>query len=91
MDDVGLKIPGDYCITCECSKVYIDQSGCTVEKRVDEHQRHIRHSHPEKSAVAEHSINIDHKIRFQETKILATATVTDTTETLLSSETSVPS
>jgi hypothetical protein len=43
----------------------------TVTKRVDEHQWHIRHSHPEKLAVAEHSINNDHKIKFQETQILA--------------------
>jgi hypothetical protein len=38
-------------IPCQCSKVYVGQSGHTVEKRV-EHQRHIRLAHPEKSAVA---------------------------------------
>jgi hypothetical protein len=39
-------------------------------RRVEEH-RHVRLAHPEKSAVAEHSTDNDHKIRFQETKLLA--------------------
>jgi hypothetical protein len=69
-DVLGLKTPGVYCIPCECGKVYVGQSGRTVERRV-EHRQHIRHAHPDKSAVAEHSINHDHKIRFQETRILA--------------------
>ena len=70
-DHVGLKIPGVYCIPCQYGKVYVGQSGCTVEKRVEEHRHHIRLAHLEKSAVAEHSINNGHKISFQETKILA--------------------
>jgi hypothetical protein len=36
-----------------------------------EHRRHIPHSKPQKSAVAEHSINLDHVIKSEETKILA--------------------
>ena len=69
-DVLGLKTPGVYCIPCQCGKVYVGQSGHTIERRV-EHQQHIRHTHPDKSAVAEHNINYDHKIRFQETRILA--------------------
>jgi hypothetical protein len=67
----GLKTPGVYCIPCQWGKVHVGQSGRMVQQRVEEHQRHIRLTHSEKSAVAEHGINNDHKIRFQETKILA--------------------
>jgi hypothetical protein len=68
---MGLKTRGVYCIPCECGKVYVGQSGHTIETRVEEHQWHIRQSHPDRSAVAEHSINHDHKIRFQVRQILA--------------------
>jgi hypothetical protein len=54
----SLKTPCVYSISCECVKVYIGQTGPSVETRVKEHQRHIRLAHPEKSAVAEHSINL---------------------------------
>jgi hypothetical protein len=68
---MGLKTPVVYSIPCQCGKVYVGQSGQTVEKRVEEHRRHICLAHPEKSAVAKHSIDNDHKIRLQEAKILA--------------------
>jgi hypothetical protein len=51
--------------------VYIGQSGWTVQQRIKEHSRHIKLDQPNKSAVAEHSINLDHKINFQDTKILS--------------------
>ena len=70
-DQVGLKTPGVYRIPCQCEKVYVGQSGRTVEKRVEEHQRYICLAHPERSAVAEHSIDNKHRIRFQETKVFA--------------------
>jgi hypothetical protein len=50
--------------------VYIGQSGCTVQQRIQENNRHIRLAQPEKSAVAEHSIDHDHTIRLQDTKLL---------------------
>ena len=70
-DNLGLKTPGVYCITCECGKIYVGQSGRTLKTRVKEHRRHIRHSHSDQSVVAERSINHDHTIRFQEIHILA--------------------
>jgi hypothetical protein len=70
-DDMGLKKPGVYCIPCKCSKVYVGQFGRTIEWRVEEHRRHIRHSHSHELAVAKHNTHHDHKIRFQETQILA--------------------
>jgi hypothetical protein len=71
-DDLGLKTPGVYSVPCECSQVYIGQTGRSVETRVKEHQRHIRLQHPDKSAVAEHSINQDYRIQLQNTTNLST-------------------
>ncbi|PNF22070.1 hypothetical protein B7P43_G09300 [Cryptotermes secundus] len=39
-----------------------------------EHQRHNRLEHPDKSAVAEHRIDLGHRIQLQNTSILATKT-----------------
>ena len=41
-----------------------------LDHKVHHHQTHF--AQPEKSTVSAHSINQDHKIIFQETKILAT-------------------
>jgi hypothetical protein len=43
-DDLGLKIPGVYRIPCECGKVYIGQTGRSVEARCKEHMRHTARS-----------------------------------------------
>jgi hypothetical protein len=60
-DDLGLKILGVYRILCERGEVYIGQTGRSIEARCKEHMRHIRLDQPEKSAVAEHSINTRHQ------------------------------
>jgi hypothetical protein len=69
-DDLSLKIPGVYCIPCECGKVYIGQTGRSTEARCKEHMRHIWLDQPEKSAVAEHSINTGHQIDFNNISLL---------------------
>jgi hypothetical protein len=55
-DALGLRTPGIYSIPCECGKVYIGQSGRSIQLRIKEHNRHRRLEQPDKSAVAEHSI-----------------------------------
>jgi hypothetical protein len=59
-------------VPCKCGQVYIGQTGCSIETRVKEHEPHIRLHHPDKSAVAKHSIKLDHRIQFQNTTILST-------------------
>ncbi|PNF15534.1 hypothetical protein B7P43_G16534 [Cryptotermes secundus] len=73
-DSLGLRTPGVYSIPCECGKVYIGQTGRSVDMRLKEHQRHIRFEQPDKSAVAEHGIDLGHRIQLQNTSILATKT-----------------
>jgi hypothetical protein len=70
-DAIGLKTPGIYRIPCECGSVYIGQSGRSIHLHIKEHDRHIRLTKPEKSAVAEHSYNVDHIIRLHDTKLLS--------------------
>jgi hypothetical protein len=72
-DDLGLKIPGVYHIPCECGKVHIGQTGKSIEARCKEHMGHIQLDQPEKSAVAEHSINTGHQIDFNNFSVLGRA------------------
>ncbi|XP_033609733.1 uncharacterized protein LOC117282788 [Cryptotermes secundus] len=43
---------------------------CRTHMEFTEHQRHIRLEHLDKSAVAEHSIDLDHRIEFHKTAII---------------------
>jgi hypothetical protein len=67
-DTRGLQNP------VECSRVYIGQMSHSVDIRLKEHQRHIRLEHPNKSAIAEHSIDKGHRIQFHNSSILAMKT-----------------
>ena len=73
-DAVGLRTPGVYSIPHECSKVYIGQSGRSIQLRIKGHDRHVRLAQPNKSAVAEHSFNHDHIIKLQDTILLSAKT-----------------
>jgi hypothetical protein len=67
---LGLKVPGIYCTPCESGKVYIGQTGRTIETQCKEHKRHIHLGQPDKPAVAEHSIEAGHNIDFNNITIL---------------------
>jgi hypothetical protein len=56
--DKGMKTPGAYSILCECYQVYSGQTGHSTDTRMKEHHQHIRLQYPEKSALAEPSINL---------------------------------
>jgi len=40
-DALGLRTPGVYSSPCEYGKVYIEQSGKSIQIRIKEHNRHI--------------------------------------------------
>ena len=69
-DPVGLMTPGVYKIPCECGEVYVGETGRTISTRLKEHRRHFRLGQPEKSAVVEHSLNLDHRIMWDDTRVL---------------------
>jgi hypothetical protein len=47
-DSLGLKTPGVYSIPYECGRVYIGQSGRSIQFQIKEHNRHIRLAQPDK-------------------------------------------
>jgi hypothetical protein len=53
---------------------FIGQTGRSVDIRLKEHQRHIRLEHPDRSAVAEHSIDQGQRFQFHSSSILYTKT-----------------
>jgi hypothetical protein len=41
-DVVRLQTPGTHSISCECGKVYIGQTGWSIQIRIKEHEKHVR-------------------------------------------------
>ena len=75
-DALGLRTPGIYIIPCECGRVYIGQSGRSIQLRIKEHNRHITLAQPDKLAVAiaKNSIKHDHIIKLQDIKLFSAKT-----------------
>jgi hypothetical protein len=69
-DSLEFKVPGVYKMICNCGKVYIGQTGRTIETRIKEHQLHCKKGNIERSAVAEHLNICKEPINFHETEIL---------------------
>jgi hypothetical protein len=72
--DFGFKIAGVYSIPCECGKVYIDRTKCSIETWIKEHHWHIRLYHPDKLVMVVHSTDLGHSIQFQDTRIMSKKT-----------------
>lgn len=69
-----LSSAGVYKIPCSCGKVYIGETGRTVNTRMKEHERDVRLKHVTQSALAEHNLETGHRILFDKTTTLATTT-----------------
>ena len=66
-----LPTAGVYKIPCACGKGYIGTTQRSVKTRLEEHERHCRLIQTEKSAVALNHLEIGHKIKFEETRVLS--------------------
>ena len=52
-----------YQVPChDCPFVYINQTKQDLKSRLSEHKRVIKYQQPEKSALCEHSITLDHTV-----------------------------
>ena len=63
-DDVVYKIP------CECGKVYIGETGRAMQDRIKEHDRDIRLTRTQTSAVSEHANETGHLPIWKEVKFI---------------------
>ena len=63
-DSVLYKIP------CECSKVYIGETGRAMQDRIKEHDRDIRLARTQTSAVSEHANETVHHPIWKEVKFI---------------------
>jgi hypothetical protein len=52
--------------------VYIGQTGRSIEARIKKYQGHVHLEQPDRSAVAEHSIDLGYCIQLQDANILFT-------------------
>ena len=68
------EITGIICqVSChDCPFVYIGQTKRDLKSRLSEHKRAMKYQRPEKSALCEHSITLDHIIDWNEATILST-------------------
>ena len=55
----------EYKIPCECGKVYIHETGRCMHERIKEHDRDIRLSRSQTSAVFEHANKTGHYLLWE--------------------------
>ncbi len=61
-----------YEIPCtDCEKVYIGQTGNSLDTRLQQHRAACVHHQPEKSALAEHSLNASHRVDWSGARVLS--------------------
>lgn len=66
-----LLTTGIYKVPCECGSVYVGMTNRSIKTRITEHKRHTRLQQPDRSAVAQHSLENNHTINFEQVEILA--------------------
>ena len=55
----------------DCDRTYIGQTGNSLRTRLQQHRAACRHMQKEKSALAEHAIENDHRINWAEAKVIS--------------------
>ena len=64
------KNKGVYSIPCDCGKVYIGETGRSIQTRLKEHNADITHNRAKQSALAEHSVASKHHISLENAKVI---------------------
>ena len=63
-----------YCAPCgrgDCDQKYFGETKSSFNTRKIEHINYIKHFHPEKSALAKHALELDHRMNWSKTQIVA--------------------
>ena len=61
-----------YCVPCgNCDQKYFGETKRSFNTRKKEHINYIKHFHPEKSALAKHTLELDHRMNWSKTQIVA--------------------
>jgi predicted GIY-YIG superfamily endonuclease len=63
-----------YMIPCECGEQYIGETSRPVKLRINEHKRNVKNKKIETSKLAEHTVNTNHKIIWDQSKIIGSET-----------------
>jgi len=61
-----------YCVPCgNCDQKYFGETKRLFNTRKKEHNNYIKHFHPEKNALAKHTLELDHRTNWSKTQIVA--------------------
>ena len=61
-----------YCVPCgDCDQKYFGETKMSFKKRKKEHISYIKHFYPEKSALAAHALELEHRMNWSKTQIVA--------------------